>query len=333
MSSLLAIHPAYAAAQLHGMIPIIAVALETNMPAAFYTALPDIRPAHFSTEFQKKPFRYAVVPHPPTIVRSDIQADIQRKADYLRSLVPHIACMILNPVVYWPDLYYFFDVEDIQVEGAAFLYYVINHIANENHAANDLRQAALSKQRAIDIKEWAREWMRFNGDRVRGFPVTVDLTEIFPELLNKAVEAVDQEEVNALKKELRYQHMELKKRIEQEATEASAAVARRQQQQPSLPAHLDAPRQFQQIQKQDYQHSQPDLDRQEIQNGQQAIPVISPKNKAVHMTSPEVPKVQNGQQAMISSQNKVLQMGSPNFTPIHLAQPYRNQGKSICVGS
>lgn len=145
MSSIAAIYDSVAN-NLANMVPTIAAAIEQTLPPAlFYTDLPTIRPAYFSTNIGEKPFRAALDPAPPAIARSDIVSEVQRMATKLRKDLPAIADK-LTAVSSWADLYYYFDAYDLQTEGAAFLYYVVEHLVNENAAEKTVKNLNFAKR-------------------------------------------------------------------------------------------------------------------------------------------------------------------------------------------
>lgn len=117
---------------LHANTANIVKSMEKAMPESFYHDVPAYHPAVFSTNNGEHEFRSASNPPPPVIARSDIAIEIQRKANNLRNKLPSIAATISEPLGNWKELYKYFDAHDIQVEGPAFLYYVLNQMGHEN---------------------------------------------------------------------------------------------------------------------------------------------------------------------------------------------------------
>lgn len=88
------------------MAPHIAKSLEATLPEHFFH-LDASAPAQFSTVFGAKPKRDVDAPPPAPIVRSNIDIEIQRKADELRAQLPDLAAKVITPgsMFYDPNLF------------------------------------------------------------------------------------------------------------------------------------------------------------------------------------------------------------------------------------
>ena len=97
----------------------VRASVETAMPRAFFDVPADAA-AIFSTQQGKALKRPALDPPPPPVVRSNLEQEIYRKADQLRAQFPDIAGTV-QTVTSWDMLYYYFDAQDLQIEGKSQL--------------------------------------------------------------------------------------------------------------------------------------------------------------------------------------------------------------------
>ena len=93
----------------------VRVSVEAVIPPTFFN-VPEEAAASFSTELGNILKRPALDPPPPPIVRSNIEQDIYRKADQLRTQFPDFARTV-KTVTEWSMLYHYFDGQDLQAEG------------------------------------------------------------------------------------------------------------------------------------------------------------------------------------------------------------------------
>ncbi len=124
------------------------------LPPSFFTDIPPVSAAIFSTVLGTRPFRPLPNPVPVHAVRSGSENDIREKANYLFKRYPTIAESILAPPTAWQDLYQYFDTTDLWTEGAGFLFHVLGHIVTVN----------LTKLNFIE--NYAREWAFMNEARL-----------------------------------------------------------------------------------------------------------------------------------------------------------------------
>ena len=178
------------------MAPHIPKAIKgTIMPKDFYHLKAEA-PAQFSTFMGKEPKREVPNPKPAPIVRANLDIEIQRKADSYRLNFPDVANAVTTPtsmyldfrflsndsrlrfVAAWYDLHLYFDGHDLYLEGAAFLFFVLNHMSNENTAREYGKKAgALAVEKRKEIFDWADDWIACNREKVLNTPTTVDMYE------------------------------------------------------------------------------------------------------------------------------------------------------------
>ena len=208
----------------------------TKPPKQFYTVNPS-RLSTFSTKSGTIPKRENSYPLPPPLARSDVDAEIRRKATGLREEFPEIVRGIDKPPSAWYDLHNYFDAVDLWLEGAVFLYYVINHIANENIALNH----DLEETKVAEIRQWAKLWVEGNLRRIMSFPPGHDLISIFDECERDSIHSLEQRQLGQLRTALnvyRKEYEHLRVRFEEERMQALAPL--RQQMylpDPSFPQH------------------------------------------------------------------------------------------------
>ncbi|KAG9242882.1 hypothetical protein BJ878DRAFT_147093 [Calycina marina] len=153
----------------------VAVATQYGIPAAFFN-VPKQSPCKFSTLNCTKEKRPPLHPAPPMIVRADLPLEIHRKAAELRVQLPQVARSAEKPAD-WPDLYKYYDAQDLQVEGPVFLYYVLNVLHNENKML-DYEEELARCQSVRDelLRNWATQWVRSNWDNIKSLALDADLT-------------------------------------------------------------------------------------------------------------------------------------------------------------
>ena len=187
------------------------------------------RPAKFSTKSGTIPKRQLQHPPPPPIARSDVDADIRNKASSLRKEFPGAVRDIDKPLPTWNDLHDFFDAVDLWYEGAVFLFYVINHIANENKVLNhDLEKTQLG-----EIRDWAKLWVEANMKRVFSIPLTQDLISIFDDCERECIYGLDQDQLKFLSialNDYRKEHEHFRALVEEERIQALAPSMQQMQQ-------------------------------------------------------------------------------------------------------
>jgi hypothetical protein len=94
---------------------------------------------------------------PTVVMRSCMEADVQKRCQQLREEFPAIVRAIKRPKG-WSDLYAYFDAYDLYTETPLFCFHVITHIAQENEG---YAQAFVQ-----EIKSYAREWITSNSELV-----------------------------------------------------------------------------------------------------------------------------------------------------------------------
>ena len=168
------------------------------MPTQFYD-VPEACLAIFSTNCGAIAKRQLPDPPPPSIVRSDIDGDIQRKATALWQEFPvqiqHVRCPLA-----WEDLYTYFDAVDLWTEGPEYLFEVIRYIGYQNYTID--REANLEIQ--LEIYKWAGEWVRLNEHKLRQVPERADLPSLFNDTEWNEVAGMKQEEFTTLVAALHY---------------------------------------------------------------------------------------------------------------------------------
>jgi len=97
----------------------VRASVETAIPRAFFD-VPVEAAASFSTELGRNPKRPALDPPPPSIVRSNLEQEIYRKADQLRAQFPEFTRTV-KTLTAWHMLYHYFDAQDLQTEGKFLL--------------------------------------------------------------------------------------------------------------------------------------------------------------------------------------------------------------------
>lgn len=185
----------------------VAPHMKLNPPLAFFN-VPARRPSTFSTKFGAIPKRQLPLPPSPAIVRSDINAEIRRKATSLREEFPEIVRGISKPPTSWYDLYDYFDAVDLWYEGAPFLFYVLNHISNENVILN----RELEESKHAEIRNWAKLWVDANVKRVLSIPSAQDLISIFDKSEQESIEGLEKHQLILLRNALNvyrkeYEHL------------------------------------------------------------------------------------------------------------------------------
>ncbi len=125
-----------------------------GMPQSFWRT-PDNAAAAFSTQLGRYPKRQLPDPLPPPIARSNMNWDIQKKAQNLVRQFPELARGI-TPIHEWYHLYKYFDAHDLWVEGAAFCFFVIYRIGVVN-------EQLIIEQREM-IEDFAKDWVAFHEE-------------------------------------------------------------------------------------------------------------------------------------------------------------------------
>lgn len=167
--------------------------LKVSLGLDFYK-VPERASAIFSTKNGAISKRKLTLPPSPPVAKSDVDAEIRRKATSLREEFPAIVRTISHPLTNWYDLHKYFDGVDLWYEGAAFLYYVLNHISNENAALDhDLEE---SKQ--AEIRDWAKLWVEANLQRILSFPATQNLIAIFSKEEQDSINGLDKKQLALL---------------------------------------------------------------------------------------------------------------------------------------
>jgi len=213
-----------------------AIALEPSMPREFYN-LPKDAPALISSHFGKHPKRELADPPPAPIARSDGPDDIVRKANYFRKQFP-IFSRKIRALTTWEQLYHFFDAYDLQLEGPAFLFYVINHLANENFAMDRdeawLNSRELAIEKKNEMNKWAGQWVAANTERLASVPnSTEDLTTIFTPEDTNDIDGMKSDELMVLKEALQFHFLAFKKKVDAEAAERQSVFEAQRMLKPS----------------------------------------------------------------------------------------------------
>ena len=231
--------------------------IKQTKPAPHFYELHRNRAATFSTKGGTIPKRQNPYPLPPPLARSNVDADIRRKATSLRMEFPEIVRKIDKPPASWYELHNYFDAVDLWNEGAAFLFYVMNHIANENILLNhDLEQTKLA-----EIRSWAKLWVEGNIKRILSIPPTQDLISAFDGSELESIQGLEQHQLGQLRRALddyRMEHEHLRARFDVDKFQARTPAIHHMQQM----YHSDA-------------SSYPDL-QQHIRNGFPLTPPVVP---------------------------------------------------------
>jgi len=123
-----------------------------GMPLSFWRT-PDNAVSAFSTHlglYPKRQLPELPDQFPPPVVRSNLNQDVQKKAQSLAKQFPELARGI-TPINDWYHLYKYFDAVDLWIEGAAICFFVIHRIGIVN-AQLDIEQRAM-------IEDFAKEWV------------------------------------------------------------------------------------------------------------------------------------------------------------------------------
>lgn len=100
-----------------------------DVPPHFYIVKP-ASAAVFSTVNGTKPKRELVEPFPMPVIRSDMESDVDARANQLIKEFPATPLSIMDVSTWW-DLHKYFDSHDLWVDGARFCYYVLLAIARK----------------------------------------------------------------------------------------------------------------------------------------------------------------------------------------------------------
>jgi hypothetical protein len=125
-----------------------------GMPVSFWQT-PDNAVAAFSTQLGRYPKRQLPRPLPAPIIRSNMNHDVQKKAQSLVKQFPELARRI-TPINEWYHLYKYFDAYELWIEGAAFCFFVIHRIGMIN-------EQLIIEQRDM-IEDFAKEWVASHGE-------------------------------------------------------------------------------------------------------------------------------------------------------------------------
>jgi hypothetical protein len=209
--------------------------LKTNPGLKFYK-VPDRFPARFSTKNGKIPKRELPLPASPRITRSDVDEEIRCKAATLRDEFPDIARNISKPLSSWFELYDYFDAVDLWREGPAFLFYVLNHISNENRVLDH----DLEESKHAEIRHWAKLWTEANVKRVLSIPTTQDIISVFDASEQESIHGLEARQLQTLRAELNICRMEyehLLAPIEESRMQAPPQASQPMRQQEPHPYH------------------------------------------------------------------------------------------------
>jgi hypothetical protein len=171
--------------------------LNLTLGMKFYD-VPENAPATFSTKNGSIKKRQLPVPPSPPVARSDVDIEIRRKAKLLREEFPAIVRGISHPPTTWFDLYKYFDGVDLWYEDASFLFYVLNHISNENVVLNH----NLEESKHAEIRNWAKLWVDASVQRILNVPGTQDLISIFDESEKESIDGLDNNQIALLRNAL-----------------------------------------------------------------------------------------------------------------------------------
>ena len=175
----------------------VAPHIKLNPPESFYRNSPTDPPATFSTRCGKIPVRQLPDPAPPVVIRSNVDGDIRSMATSLRQDFPAIVREIKKPTS-WYNLYNYFDAVDLWYQGASFLFYVLNHISNENIVLNH----ELEESKHQEISNWAKLWVEANVKRILSIPPGQDLISTFDESEMESIRGLEPRQKTILRQEL-----------------------------------------------------------------------------------------------------------------------------------
>lgn len=148
-------------------------------PGVIFDHVPPNIPAFFSTHFGSRPVRPKPAADVKTFTRPADEETVLAKTMELHVAFPEFTSSISSPPTSWFDLFQYFDPYEIWVEGAAFLFYVIQQIAMQNRA------------KEYEMSSAAEEWIGQNlhllaykletgVDVIGPLNVCFDLTDVRP---------------------------------------------------------------------------------------------------------------------------------------------------------
>lgn len=157
-----------------------------SIPRTFFFNISSHYPAIFSTlngTREKRTLDPDSLPAP--IARNDLANDVHSKANYLRIHFPTWIMSVRTPGA-WADLHHWFDATDLWVEGAPFLYIVLNYIHRQNEEI-----VRMWEFKTAEINQWVNSWVSANEFVVATVPDTQDLTTSFSVSENQEYQALD----------------------------------------------------------------------------------------------------------------------------------------------